>query len=147
MLHLSICCDVRYDIRIKNDVRFVFISSCLWEGSCLIYVICVCFRIVVSNTYCVDYKYIKIIHIFSKFSIVWYMTSFSLQICHVKSVTQENLIHNSYVVKYIQKCSELCWRMQITDPPLCLKFDVISQIETPVSYYLKWLICCSRNSC
>ena len=52
------------------------------------------------------------------------MTSFSLQICHVKSVTQENLIHNSYVVKYIQKCSELCWRMQITDPPLCLKFDV-----------------------
>ena len=52
------------------------------------------------------------------------MTSFSLQICHVKSVTQENLIDNSYIVKYIQKCSELCWRMQITDPPLCLKFDV-----------------------
>jgi hypothetical protein len=24
-----------------NDVRFVFTSSCLWEGSCLIYVICV----------------------------------------------------------------------------------------------------------
>jgi hypothetical protein len=24
-----------------------------WEGSCLIYVICVCLRIVVSNTYCV----------------------------------------------------------------------------------------------
>ena len=52
------------------------------------------------------------------------MTSFSLQTCHVKSVTQENLIHNSYIVNYIQKCSELCWRMQITDPPLCLKFDV-----------------------
>ena len=26
----------------KNDVRFVFTSSCLQEGSCLIYVICVC---------------------------------------------------------------------------------------------------------
>jgi hypothetical protein len=25
----------------SNDVRFVFTSSCLWEGSCLIYVICV----------------------------------------------------------------------------------------------------------
>ena len=32
---------------IKNDVRFVFTSSCLWEGSCLIYIICVCLRIVV----------------------------------------------------------------------------------------------------
>ena len=35
------------------EFRFVFTSSCLWEGSCLIYVICVCLRIVVSNTYCV----------------------------------------------------------------------------------------------
>jgi hypothetical protein len=32
---------------------FVFISSCLYEGSCLIYVICVRLRIVVSRTYCV----------------------------------------------------------------------------------------------
>ena len=31
----------------KNDVRFVFTSSCLLEGSCLIYVICLCFCIVV----------------------------------------------------------------------------------------------------
>ena len=35
----------------KNDVRFVFTSSCLKEGSCLIYVICVCLRIVVSNAH------------------------------------------------------------------------------------------------
>ena len=35
----------------KNDVRFVFTTSCLYEGPCLIYVICVCLRIVVSNTY------------------------------------------------------------------------------------------------
>ena len=34
----------------KNDV---FISSCLQECSCLIFVICVCFHIMVSNTYCV----------------------------------------------------------------------------------------------
>jgi hypothetical protein len=44
-------CPLRFPHR--NDVQFVFTSSCLWEGSCLIYVICVCFRIVVSNTYCV----------------------------------------------------------------------------------------------
>jgi len=31
----------------KNDVRFVFIC----RGSCLMYVICVCSRMVVSNTY------------------------------------------------------------------------------------------------
>ena len=37
----------------KNDVRFLFISSCLYEGSCHIYVICVCLGIVVSNTYCI----------------------------------------------------------------------------------------------
>ena len=33
--------------------EFVFTSSCLQEGSCLIYIICVCVRIVVFNTYCV----------------------------------------------------------------------------------------------
>ena len=32
---------------------FVFTSCCLQQGSCLIYVICVCLRKVVSNTYCV----------------------------------------------------------------------------------------------
>ena len=37
----------------RNDVRVVFASSCVWEGSCLIYVVCVCLRIVVSKTYCV----------------------------------------------------------------------------------------------
>ena len=33
----------------KNDVRFVFTSSCLLKDSCLIYIIYVCLRIVVSN--------------------------------------------------------------------------------------------------
>ena len=37
----------------KNDVRVVFTSSCLSEGSCLICVIFICLHIVVSNTYCV----------------------------------------------------------------------------------------------
>ena len=34
-------------------VWFVFTSCCLYEGSSLIYVIYVCLRIVVSNTYCI----------------------------------------------------------------------------------------------
>ena len=36
-----------------SDGWFVFTSSCLLEGSCLINVICVCLRIVVSNAHCV----------------------------------------------------------------------------------------------
>ena len=40
----------------KNDIRFVFTFSCLYDGSCLIY-FCVCLRIVVSNTYCVAFLY------------------------------------------------------------------------------------------
>jgi hypothetical protein len=64
----------------------------------------------------------------------------------VKSVTQENLIHNSYVVKYIQKCSELCWRMQITDPPLCLKFGLYLQLFVGgIMSYLRYL-CLFPNS-
>ena len=47
------CCDVRYDFHIKNDVRFVITSICLYEGACLVYVICVCLCMVVSNIYCV----------------------------------------------------------------------------------------------
>jgi len=44
-------------MKYKNDGRFVFSSSCLYEGSCLI---CVCFRIVVCffdlfvNVLCLD---------------------------------------------------------------------------------------------
>jgi len=41
----------------KKNVRFVFTSSCLLKGSCLIYVICVCLCIVVYNTYCVVFLF------------------------------------------------------------------------------------------
>jgi hypothetical protein len=36
----------------KTDVKCVFTSSCLLAGVCNIYVICICLRIVLSNTYC-----------------------------------------------------------------------------------------------
>ena len=45
----------------KANVLFTFIlemsvtSDCLWEGECFIYVICVCLREVVSNTYVVGF--------------------------------------------------------------------------------------------
>ena len=45
-------CYVRYDCRIKT----MFCSS-LSPGSCLIYVICVSLRIMVSNTYCVVFLF------------------------------------------------------------------------------------------
>ena len=52
-----VCVSLRSEFRVvmskKTDVRVVFTSSCLYEGSCLIYVVCACLRIVVSNTYCV----------------------------------------------------------------------------------------------
>ena len=51
-------------------VLFVFTSSCLKEGSCLIYVVCVCLRVVVSNTY-----YVVFLLCFS--SCVPYFASFS----------------------------------------------------------------------
>jgi hypothetical protein len=38
-----------------NDGWFVFTSSFLQEGSCLINVICVCLRIAVSNAHCVGF--------------------------------------------------------------------------------------------
>ena len=39
-----------------NDAQFVFVPSCLQEGSCLIYVICL--HIGVSNTSCVVFSFI-----------------------------------------------------------------------------------------
>jgi hypothetical protein len=42
----------------RNDVLFVFSPSCLREGSCFIYVICVCLCIVVSNSYRVVFCFV-----------------------------------------------------------------------------------------
>ena len=41
----------------KHDVRFVFASSCLWEGACLVCVVFICFRVVVSGTCCVVFLF------------------------------------------------------------------------------------------
>ena len=41
----------------KDEVQFVFISSCLQESSCLIYVICVWLHIVVSKAYCIVFLF------------------------------------------------------------------------------------------
>jgi hypothetical protein len=67
VLSSVLCCPLRFPH--THYVRFVFTSSCYLEGSCLIYVICVCSRIVMSNTYCV-------VWIFSS-SCVSYVPNFS----------------------------------------------------------------------
>ena len=50
---LKVALSIIKQTNINIPVRFIFTSSCLWEGACLIYVICVCLCIVVSRTYCV----------------------------------------------------------------------------------------------
>ena len=67
-LHLK---TVLYSLSHLNNVRFVFTSSCLWEGLCLIYIIYVCFGIMVSKTCCVVFLFC-----FSS-SCVPYVASFS----------------------------------------------------------------------
>ena len=52
LMSLCSCWDDHYYFHIKTMFCSYFIPICLWEGSCLIYVICVCLRIVVSNSYC-----------------------------------------------------------------------------------------------
>ena len=65
------CCDVCYDYRITAMFCSSFTSSCLQEESCLFYVICVCLRIVMSNTY-------SVVFLFCLFSsCVPYVASFS----------------------------------------------------------------------
>lgn len=46
------------------------------------------------------------------------------QICHAKSITEKKFKTDQQIIKYIKRCTELCWMMQIADPPLYLKFDV-----------------------
>ena len=56
-----LCCPIyvslRSEFRIENEVRFVFTSNCLQKGSFLIYVICVCLLMMVSNIYCVVFLF------------------------------------------------------------------------------------------
>jgi len=59
-----------------KTIRFVFTSSCLWAGSCLIYDIRVCLRIVVSNKHCVVFLFCL-----SSFCIPYVVNFSGLSIC------------------------------------------------------------------
>jgi len=50
-------CDFHYDFRIKTKFGFVFTCSCLWDGACLVWVICVCLCVVVSLKYSITFIY------------------------------------------------------------------------------------------
>ena len=72
VLSSMLCCPLCYPH--KNDGRFIFAATCLQEGSCLIYVICVCLCIVVSNTYCVVFLFVFVLCTlcFQSLSIVYF---------------------------------------------------------------------------
>jgi hypothetical protein len=48
---------LRCPLRFPHINRFVFYSGCLWERSFLVCFICVCLRVVLSNTYCVVFLF------------------------------------------------------------------------------------------
>jgi len=70
------CCDVRYDVLIKTMFGSSLSPVVCKRVSCFIYVICVCLRIVMSNTYCVMFLFcvslscVPYVASFSGFSIV-----------------------------------------------------------------------------
>jgi hypothetical protein len=93
-----------------SDDWFVFTSSCLLEGSCLINVICVCLRIVVSNAHCVCFLRIvacPFVPLLSFCESVYYLSIFDLRIAitlwYISPVTyvwSSLLVTNKYVVPY-----------------------------------------------
>ena len=70
----------------KNDM-FVFTSSCLQDGSCLIYVFCVRLHIVVSNTY-----FVVFLFCFS-LSCVPYVARFYIKSHHLRDLTRCVTVH------------------------------------------------------
>ena len=83
----------------RNDVRIVFASSCVWEGSCLIYVVCVCLRIVVSKTYCVVF----LLYLYS--SCVLYM-----------------VVSNTYCVVFLLYLYSSCVLYMVVSKTYCVVF-------------------------
>jgi hypothetical protein len=83
----------------RNDVRVVFASSCVWEGSCLIYVVCVCLRIVVSKTYCVVF----LLYLYS--SCVLYM-----------------VVSNTYCVVFLLYLYSSCVLYMVVSKTYCVVF-------------------------
>ena len=53
-LHHVMCCDVLYDFCIKRCLVRLYLQLFV---ICLIYVSCVCLRVVVSNAYCVVFLF------------------------------------------------------------------------------------------
>jgi hypothetical protein len=96
----------------EKDVRFVFTSSCSYEGSYLIYVIGVCLRNVVSNTHCVVFL------LCCSSSCVQYVSSFLGKSQHethnVKTHNRTILQDYYFFVKLVLQCQSehfRCWRL------------------------------------
>jgi hypothetical protein len=82
----------------QNEVRFVLTSNYLQEYSCLIYVICVCLRIVVSNTYCVVFLFCLSSSCcqFLRIANFWLTLRYSLTYIYIKSKSTYETQHAWY---------------------------------------------------
>ena len=110
LLSSVLLCSLRFPH--ENDVRFVFTSSCLQEGSCLIYVICVCLCIVVFNTY-----YIVSLPYLSS-SCMTCVASFS-----GLSIFDYSIFSNVYLINYIISGTvQTTIKMQISNSMLAMRF-------------------------
>jgi hypothetical protein len=96
-LSFVLWCSLRFQH--KNDVGLVLTSSCLYEGSCLINVICVCLRIVMSSTCCVlfvvcilCFQFLWIVHFWV---LLRYSLTFICQWTTILSITFHS--HKTYI--------------------------------------------------
>ena len=73
----------------KNNVRFVFTSCCLYEGSCLIYVSCVCLRIVLLCVCLIFFRlccqFVWIVHF-------WFSLQYSLTFIRLIGIVNDKTI-------------------------------------------------------
>ena len=75
-------------------VWFVFTFSCLQEGSSLIYVICVCLRIVVFNAYCVAFFFF--LFVLCTLGYIIY-----IQVTDIKLRYLKHIFNNIVISKYL----------------------------------------------
>jgi hypothetical protein len=143
--------------------RFVFTSSCLYEGWCLIYAICVCLLILVSNTHCVVFywfffvlctqccQYLWIVHFWLP---LWYSLTFIYCKMYMKPAVEFPIWHrildwlNIYIISdadilFGVKFNEYIWHFRSLSPSvwsnLCniLKY-IYGKLSPLFSYFPPW---------
>jgi len=125
----------------------LYLFSCFYDGSCLIYVICVCWRIVVSNTYCVVFlfffvlctqccKLLWIVHFLfclSLFSNVYLLILYECAGLKCQNVCRRNHLQREIFLqgKVRVSSSRISWRSEINihqwiECPYIITFNISS---------------------